>query len=79
MAIALCLAAPAALAANPPKPPRTGSGSAQIDKPCDGLPDPIGVVTDGCNAIADAVPDVPSPKEIAELVASRAKRSRTPR
>jgi hypothetical protein len=67
VAMALCLAAPAVLSAKPPKPPRTGSGSAQVDKPCDGLPDPIGVVTDGCNAIADAVPDVPSPKEIAEL------------
>jgi hypothetical protein len=53
-----------------------GSGQATVDKPCDDIPYPIGAVTipypigavtDACNAIAGAVPDVPSPREIAEL------------
>ena len=71
-ALALCLAPPlvAAESAPPKSAPATGSGSATVDKPCDGSItdlDPTGTVTGACNDVAGSLPNVPSPKEIAEL------------
>ena len=71
-ALALCLATPlvAAKSAPPKAAPVTGSGSATVDRPCDGSItdlDPTGTVTGACNDLAGALPNVPSPKEIAEL------------
>jgi hypothetical protein len=68
LAIALTLAAPL-VAGAAPGPPQVASGQATVDKSCGVLDDsdPVGAISSVCDHIAGALPDVPSPKDIAEL------------
>ena len=68
LTLALTLVAPL-VAGAASEPPKVASGQATVNKSCGVLDDsdPVGAISSACDHIAGALPDVPSPKDIAEL------------